>query len=265
MQPTLDFIQTIAANAGEILLSFVGNEMDVQHKSRTDLVTQADHDSENYLIDTIRKAFPNHAINAEESGDWEGQADHQWYLDPLDGTLNFAHGVPMYCVSIGYAFQGEMALGVVYDPVREEFFCGERGSGATLNGEPLQVANESDLIECMLATGFPHDMDAWGTPADNTANFFRLNQLSQSVRRLGSAALDVAYVAAGRLDGFWQVDINQWDVAAGGLIVREAGGVVTDAHGHPDFLAKPVSFLCANPTIHDKMLQVLDEVRAEGA
>jgi len=261
MQPTLDFIHTMAANAGEILLSFVGNEMDVQHKSRTDLVTQADHDSENYLIDTIRKAFPDHAINAEESGEWEGYPDHQWYLDPLDGTLNFAHGVPLYSVSIGYAYKGEVALGVVYDPVREEFFCAEHGAGATLNGEPIRVSEEIELIECMLATGFPHDPDAWGTPEDNTANFFRFNQLSQSVRRLGSAALDVVYVAAGRLDGFWQVAIHQWDVAAGGLIVREAGGVVTDAFGNPEFLAKPVSFLCANPAIHEKMLQVLEDVR----
>ena len=265
MHPTLDFLITMAANAGEILLSYVGNAMDVQHKSRTDLVTQADHDSENYLIDTIRTAFPDHAINAEEAGELAGHPEHQWYLDPLDGTLNFAHGVPIYCVSIGYATQGEMALGVVYDPVQEEYFCAERGGGATLNGKPIQVAKETALIECMLATGFPHEQAAWGTPADNTANFFRLNQLSQSVRRLGSAALDVAYVAAGRLDGFWQVDINQWDVAAGGLIVREAGGVVTDAFGSPDFLAKPVSFLCANAAIHGQMLQVLDEVRQKQA
>lgn len=264
MQPTLDFIRVLAEHAGEILLNYVGQEMDVQHKTRTDLVTRADHDSENYLIDSIRKAFPDHAINAEESGEWEGAAEHQWYLDPLDGTLNFAHGVPLYSVSIGYAYQGEMALGVVYDPVREEFFCAERGQGATLNGEPIQVSGQTELIECMLATGFPHEQAAWGTPADNTANFIRLNQLSQSVRRLGSAALDVAYVAAGRLDGFWQVAINQWDVAAGGLIVREAGGVVTDLFGRPDFLAKPVSFLCANPAIHAKMLAVLEDVRAEG-
>jgi myo-inositol-1(or 4)-monophosphatase len=227
-------------------------------------VTRADHESEKYLIDTIRKAFPDHAINAEESGEWEGRAEHQWYLDPLDGTLNFAHGVPLYSVSIGYATQGEMALGVVYDPIRKEFFCAERGHGATLNEVPIQVSGQTELIECMLATGFPHDLSVRGTPADNTANFLCLNQLSQSVRRLGSAALDAAYVAAGRLDGFWQVEINQWDVAAGGLIVREAGGVVTDVFGEPDFLAKPVSFLCANPVIHGEILGVLQEIREEG-
>ena len=261
MQPTLNFLNEMAKQAGEILLSYVGREMDVRHKSRTDLVTRADHESEQYLIQTIRESFPEHAINAEESGEWEGEPEHQWYLDPLDGTLNFAHGVPMYSVSIGYAYQGEMKLGVVYDPVRGEYFCAARGEGATLNGEPIRVSGETELIECMLATGFPHDPSAWGTPADNTANFIRLNQLSHSVRRLGSAALDVVYVAAGRLEGFWQVDINQWDVAAGGLIVREAGGIVTDIFGNPDFLAKPVSFLCANPAIHREMLAVLDEVR----
>lgn len=264
MQPTLKFIKEMAAQAGEILQSYIGKEMNVQHKSRTDLVTRADHESENYLIETIRKAFPDHAINAEESGEWDGQSAHKWYLDPLDGTLNFAHGVPLYSVSIGYAYQGEMALGVVYDPGREEFFCAEHGQGATLNGEPIQVSGQTELIECMLATGFPHDQSVWGTPADNTANFFRFNRLSQSVRRLGSAALDVVYVAAGRLDGFWHVEIKQWDVAAGGLIVREAGGVVTDAFDEPDFLAKPVSFLCANPVIHGEMLGVLEDVRAEG-
>ncbi len=263
MQPTLDFIKEIATHAGEILQSYVGKEMNVQHKTRTDLVTRADHDSEKYLIDTIRKAFPDHAINAEESGEWEGRPEHQWYLDPLDGTLNFAHGVPFYSVSIGYAYEGEMTLGVVYDPLREEFFAAQLGQGATLNGEPIRVSEQTDLIECMLVTGFPHDAAVWGTPADNTANFYRFNTVSQTVRRLGSAALDVVYVAAGRLDGYWQVEIFQWDVAAGGLIVCEAGGVVTDIFGHHDFLAKPVSFLCANPAIHREMLRVLEEVRGE--
>jgi len=265
MQPTLKFIQKIAHQAGSILLSYVGREMDVQHKSRTDLVTRADHESEKFIINGIREAFPKHAINAEESGDWEGEPEHQWYIDPLDGTLNYAHGVPIYSVSIGYAFQGEMTLGVVFDPLREECFCAERGQGAALNGQKIRVSDQTDLIECMLGTGFPHDSAAWGSPADNMANFFHFNRLSQTVRRLGSSALAVAYVAAGRLDGFWQVATNQWDVAAGALIVCEAGGMVTDAFGQPDFLAKPVSVLYANPVIHQKMLAVLDDVRAEQA
>lgn len=263
MQPTLPFVKEITLNAGEIVKGTIGEEMHVQHKTRTDLVTQADHDSEQYLIHAIREAFPKHGINAEESGEWEGDPEHQWYLDPLDGTLNFAHGVPFYSVSVGYAYQGEMMLGAVYDPLRDELFAAQRGQGAALNDQSISVSGETDLINCMLVTGFPHDQAAWGTPADNTANFFRFNTLCQTVRRLGSAALDVVYVAAGRLDGFWQVEINQWDVAAGGLIVREAGGVVTDAFGSRDFLAKPVSFLCANPAIHGEMLRVLQEVREE--
>jgi len=260
MKPTLAFIKEIAIEAGGILQSFVGEEMDIRHKSRTDLVTKADHASEQYLIETIRKAFPEHAINAEESGEWEGRSDHCWFIDPLDGTLNFAHGVPFYCVSVGYAWRGEMILGVIYDPVHDELFCAERGQGAALNGQPMKVSGFTDLIDCMLVTGFPNDI--FGSPDDNTDNFVRFSQAAQTVRRLGSAALDAVYVAAGRLDGFWEVEIFQWDVAAAGLIVREAGGVVTNIYGNTDFMAKPVSIVCANPTIHGKMLAVLAEVRA---
>jgi myo-inositol-1(or 4)-monophosphatase len=261
MQPTLDFIQEITTQAGQILQSFVGKEMDVRHKGRTDLVTRADHASEQYLIEAVHEAFPSHAIIAEESGKWEGTSDHRWFIDPLDGTLNFAHGVPFYCVSVGYAYQEELTLGVIYDPVREEIFSAERGQGATLNGNPLQVSGYTELINCMLVTGFPNDI--WGSPDDNMDNFFRFNQVSQTVRRLGSAALDVVYVGAGRLDGFWEVEICQWDVAAGGLIVREAGGIVTDIHGDLNFMKEPISIVCANPVIHEKMLKVLADVRDE--
>lgn len=259
MQPTLDFLKEIAAHAGGILQSFIGEELDVRHKSRTDLVTKADHASEQYLINAIQTAFPTHTINAEESGEFAGKAEHQWFIDPLDGTLNYAHGVPIYCVSIGYAYEGELELGVIYDPTRDEMFAAQRGQGATLNGNPIQVSGFTDLIDCMLVTGFPNDM--WGTPDDNMDNFLKFNREAQTVRRLGSAALDVVYVAAGRLDGFWEVEIFQWDVAAGGLIVREAGGVVTDVYGNQDFMNKPVSIVCANPAIHVEMLTVLAEVR----
>jgi len=261
MKPTLDFIKEISLHAGEILQSFIGHEMDIQHKGRTDLITKADKSSEDFLIQTIRKTFPDHAINTEESGELDGNHDHQWFIDPLDGTLNYAHGVPFYCVSVAYAFQGELALGVVYDPTREECFYAERGHGAELNGQPIQVSNFEDLIDCMLFTGFPNNK--WGSPTDNTNNFLSFSQVSQTVRRLGSAALAIAYVAAGRLDGFWEIEINQWDVAAGGLIAKEAGGVVTNIYGDPDFLHKPVNVVCANPTIHNLMLDVLAEVRAD--
>lgn len=259
MQPTLGFIKEIANHAGGILQSFIGEELDVRHKSRTDLVTKADHASEQYLINVIRTAFPDHAINAEEAGELAGQPEHQWFIDPLDGTLNYAHGVPIYCVSIGYAYEGNLELGVIYDPTRDEMFAAKRGQGATLNDKPMQVSSYTDLIDCMLVTGFPNDI--WGTPDDNMDNFFRFNRKAQTVRRLGSAALDIVYVAAGRLDGFWEVEIFQWDVAAGGLIVREAGGVVTDVYGNQDFMEKPVSIVCANPAIHPEMLGILAEAR----
>jgi myo-inositol-1(or 4)-monophosphatase len=259
VKPTLEFVTELASRAGDILQSFIGGDLDVKHKSRTDLVTRADHASEKYLIASIRKAFPDHAINAEESGQWEGSAEHQWFIDPLDGTLNYAHGVPIYSVSIGYAYQGELELGVVYDPNRKEYFCAEQGKGATLNGETMHVSQYKDLIDCMLVTGFPNDM--WGTPDDNTANFIEFSKSVQTIRRLGSAALDIVYVGAGRLDGFWEVEIFQWDVAAGGLIVREAGGVVTDVYGSQDFLKKPVSVVAANPAIHAEMLDTLKRVR----
>lgn len=261
MKPTLDFIKAIATQAGEILLNFAVDDLNIQHKGRTDLVTVADRASEDYLIGEIRKAFPDHAINAEESGDILGSVDHKWFIDPLDGTLNYAHGVPIYSVSVGYAFKGEMMLGVVYDPVLRECFWAERGGGAYLNEKSICVSNFVDLIDCLLATGFPNE--AWGTPMDNIGNFFQFSQVSQTVRRLGSAALDIVYVAAGRLDGFWSISIYPWDIAAGGLIVQEAGGVVTDVFGRPDFMQKPPTIVCANPVIHQKMLAVLEAERSD--
>jgi myo-inositol-1(or 4)-monophosphatase len=259
VEPSLAFISELAAEAGELIQGFVGKNLDIQHKGRTDLVTRADHASEEYLIGRIREVFPEHAINAEEAGELAGTPEHQWYIDPLDGTLNYAHGLPIYSISIGYACRGSMELGVVYDPTRDECFGAQRGRGATLNGSPIRVSQYEDLIDCILVTGFPNNI--WGSPSDNTTNFIQFSKMTQAVRRLGSAALDVAYIAAGRVDGFWEVTVNQWDVAAGGLIVREAGGVVTDLFGESDFLRKPVSLIAANPVIHSKMLEVIREVR----
>jgi myo-inositol-1(or 4)-monophosphatase len=255
MQPTLDFVKQIARQAGDILESFIGEDLDIRHKSPTDLVTKADHASEDFLISAIREGFPDHAINAEESGQLAGTPDHQWFIDPLDGTLNYAHGVPIYSVSIAYAHQGELVLGVVYDPTRNEMFSAERGQGAFLNDKPIHVSGFENLVDCMLVTGFPHDR--WGMPNDNVINFIRFSKQTQTVRRLGSAALDIVYVAAGRLDGFWEVSINSWDVAAGGLIVREAGGLVTNLDGDPDFLQEPISIIAANPVIHGIMMPVI--------
>lgn len=259
-KPTLDFVNHLAVSAGEILNHFAQQDFIVENKGHRDLVTQADKESERYLIGAILEAFPGHTIVAEEAGELAGVEDHQWFIDPLDGTLNYARGVPFYSVSIGYAFEGKMQLGVVYDPTRAELFSAQRGQGATLNGQPIHVSHFTELVDCMLVTGFPNEVE--NPPDDNVANFFSFNSQAQTVRRLGSAALDVVYVAAGRLDGFWEVSICQWDIAAGGLIVQEAGGLVTDIYGGPDFMKEPPSIVCANPVIHQQMLAVLAEERA---
>jgi myo-inositol-1(or 4)-monophosphatase len=259
MQPTLDYVQQIALCAGKILVRISGEDLDIQHKTRTDLVTRADHEAEAYLIDAIRQGFPDHAINAEESGELHGNAEHQWYIDPLDGTLNYAHGVPFYSVSVAYAYQGKMMLAVVYDPVREELFSAEYGKGAALSGTPIHVSGYTDLIDCMLSTGFPPDMgDQF---SDDMAYFRAFRKRSQSIRRMGSAALDLAYVACGRFDGYWKTDLYPWDAAAGALIAQEAGAIVTDLDNQPGFMNMPISLVCANPKIHAEMIKVLEEVR----
>ncbi|NLN69639.1 MAG: inositol monophosphatase [Chloroflexi bacterium] len=265
MRPTLDFIKDIAVNAGGILKNFSREDLNIAEKNPKDLVTQADFASERYLIDAIQAAFPEHAIFAEESGKSAGSKDHQWFIDPLDGTLNYAHGVPFYAVSIGYALKGRMQLAVVYDPERDELYCAERGQGATLNEMPIQVAQRTKLATCMLVTGFPTETE--NPMDDNMANFLRFNSNALTVRRLGSAALDAVYVAAGRLDGYWDAEISLWDIAAGGLIASEADAAVTDVFGNPDYMGKqPSSIVCANPVIHQQMLDLLAATReARGA
>ena len=259
MQPTLEYVKQIALNAGDILLTISGEELNIKHKTRTDLVTRADHEAEAFLIDAIRQGFPDHAINAEESGELNGNVDHQWFIDPLDGTLNYAHGVPFYSVSVAYAFQGQMTIGGVYDPVRKELFSAEYGKGAALNGKPIRVSGYTDLIDCMLATGFPPDM--FDEPSDNMAYFREFRRRSQSIRRMGSAALDLAYLACGRFDGYWKTDLYPWDAAAGTLIAQEAGAIVTDLDNQPGFMNMPISLVCANPKIHAEMIKELEEVR----
>ncbi len=256
-QPELSFIEEIARSAGNILRENYGKQIEVQHKSTADLVTAADKASEKFLIETILTKFPKHAINAEESGSHSGEANHQWFIDPLDGTINFAHGVPFFSVSVGYAYDGQLELGVIYDPLLDECFTAQRGKGAWLNKHRIQVSKTGKLINCLLVTGFRHYLR--DTPQNNFNNFARFSRITQGVRRLGSAALDLAYVAAGRLDGFWEVALHQWDVAAGALLVQEAGGIVTRMYGEPDFMAEPVSILAANPHIYPTMLAILEQ------
>jgi len=255
MTPTLSELERLAREAGAILRAGYSKEHQVNYKGVIDLVTEVDHQSEAFLLGEIRGKYPDHHIFAEESGIIQGNDDHIWYVDPLDGTVNYAHHIPIFCVSIAYASHGELTLGAVYEPMRDEMFAAERGKGARLNGKPIQVSTATELQKSLLVTGFPYD--AWNTRQDNFANFVHFGKLTQGVRRLGSAALDLCYVAAGRFDGFWEMSLKPWDVAAGGLIAEEAGAKVTNVDGERDYISPPQSVIAATPGIHARIIQEL--------
>lgn len=255
MKPTLSDIETLARNAGAILREGYNTEHDIKYKGEIDLVTEIDHASEKYLLGEIHSRFPGGHIFAEESGETIGQNEDVWYIDPLDGTVNYAHHVPVFCVSIGFASRGTLELGAVYDPLLNEMFTAERGKGAFLNGKQIHVSKTSELKKSLLVTGFPYD--TWNTPRNNFDYFVKLAKMTQGVRRLGSAALDGCYVAAGRFDGFWELSLKPWDIAAAGLIAQEAGARVTNIDGGVDFLASPISVLMSAPGIYDLLLQEL--------
>lgn len=243
--------------AGAILLDYARGGFRIEHKRTIDLVTDADRRSEQVIVETIAKAYPEHQILAEERGLETGApSPYRWIVDPLDGTTNFAHGLPLYCVSIGLEYEGQVILGVVWDPNRHELFIAEVGKGATLNGLPLKVSRIDKLNEALLVTGFAYDIRE--TAQNNLDHFARFSLCAQGVRRLGAAALDLCYVACGRLDGFWEIKLHPWDMAAGSLIVREAGGRVTDFSGET-FSIYGNELVASNGLIHDQMLAVLHE------
>jgi myo-inositol-1(or 4)-monophosphatase len=256
MAPTLSDLQRLARQAGEILRRGYEQEHQVDYKGTIDLVTEIDHQSEEFVLGEIQRLFPGDQIVSEEIGLVPGRAGAQWFVDPLDGTVNYAHGIPFFCVSIAYAHEGVITLGAVYDPMRDELFSAERGQGASLNGRNLRVSQVNELQRSLLVTGFPYD--AWSTMHNNLEYYGRFAKLTQGVRRLGSAALDLSYVAAGRLEGYWELSIKPWDVAAGGLIASEAGATVTNLAGQPDYITPPCSLLAAAPNLHAKMKAVLD-------
>lgn len=258
-KPNIQDVERLARDAGQILRAGYNKVHDVSYKGEIDLVTEVDAQSEDFLVKAIREEFPDHYILTEESGVIDGDDTHIWYIDPLDGTVNYAHGIPIFSVSIAYAYAGELQLAAVYDPMRDELFSAEKGKGATLNGERIQVSGTSELARSLLTTGFPYDM--WHTADDNLASYGRFAKLTQGVRRLGSAALDLCYVGAGRFDGYWERTLQPYDVAAGGLIAAEAGAKVTALDGSPDFLSKPPSVLAAPPVLHQKMQAVLNELK----
>jgi myo-inositol-1(or 4)-monophosphatase len=256
----LNFAIQTARDAGHILADRMGRALQVSNKGDIDLVTEADLASEKLIIERITTHYPRHGILAEESGAIEGvttiagQSDWRWIVDPLDGTTNYAHGYPCFCVSIGLERAGSMEVGVIYDPVRDEVFAAERGQGATLNDRRIRVSEVDDLNAAMLCTGFPYNVRERPNFARDFTNF---TMEAQAVRRDGSAALDLAYLACGRFDGFWEDGLNAWDVAAGVILIEEAGGRVSDFVGAPLSIYTP-KVLASNGLIHDKMMRVLE-------
>ncbi len=258
MSPFLPVALDAARSAGKLLREALGGPRRIDYKGHpTNLVTEMDRRSETLIVERIRAAFPDHAILGEEGGARAGQSEYRWLVDPLDGTTNYAHGLPIFSVSLALERAGRVELGVAYDPTREECFVAERGAGATLNGEPLRVSTTAALDTSLLVTGFPYDIRT--NPANNLAEYAALSLRSQAVRRLGSAVLDLCYVAAGRFDGFWELTLGPWDMAAGGLIVQEAGGQVTDVRGGPWRLDAP-DVAATNGLIHDELLAALAAV-----
>lgn len=245
-----------AKEAGKFLKYSVGRVKNVEMKQgeERNLVSEIDKSSEQRIIKIIRRHYPHHAILAEESGASTTASDYKWVIDPLDGTTNFLHGVPIFCVTIAIEYKGEIVAGVVYDPNLDELFTAEKGSGAYVNGKRLSVSSTSKLINSLLVTGFPYDIAQ--NPENAIGHFVNFLVEARGIRRLGSAALDLSYVAAGRFDGFWEVNLHPWDMAAGVLFVREAGGRVTDFAGGESTIYKK-QVLASNGLIHEAMVQVL--------
>lgn len=253
------FATEIAREAGAILREGQRHPFAIDMKGSRDLVTSVDIASEKLILGRIRERYPDDRIVAEESapvapGEGTGTCSRAWIVDPLDGTNNFAHGYPFYCVAIAVEEDGELVTGVVYDPLRDEMFVGERGAGATLNGERIRVSDASHLDESIVATGFPYDRSEAGE--NNICNLNRFILSVRGIRRAGSAELDLAYVACGRLDGFWELGLKIWDVAAGGLLVLEAGGAVSLLDGS-DWDHSRDDIVASNGRVHGEMLTVL--------
>jgi myo-inositol-1(or 4)-monophosphatase len=249
-----------AREAGKFLKFSVGKvrSVEVKYGDERNLVSDIDRGAEERIVQIIRSHYPSHAILAEESGASASASDIRWIIDPLDGTTNFLHGVPIFCVSIGIERMGELIAGVVYDPNMEELFTVEKGSGAFLNGKRLRVSTTDRLIESLLVTGFPYNITE--NPGNVVEHFVNLLMSARGVRRLGSAALDLCYVAAGRFDGYWEVTLNPWDMAAGALLVAEAGGMLTNMRGAPlDIHRKEI--VASNGLIHQSLLDVFARLR----
>jgi len=261
--PTASFefvplMSEIAREAGSLLMGYFHRRVQIEYKGEADLVTEADRASEKLILERIRAHWPTHDVIGEEGAKIETGGDYRWYVDPLDGTTNFAHSFPVFCVSLGLAFQGNRKAAVLYDPTRDELFAAERGQGAFLNGQKIAVSKIAKLGQSLVSTGFPSHK------RHKNPNIYFYHQLtlrSHGVRRAGSAALDLASVACGRHDGFWEFNLNAWDTAAGILIVEEAGGKVTGFQGLPLAITDR-DVIASNGLIHAELLHEFDEVFA---
>src|ERR1700730_12661432 len=258
---THDFVpgmSEIAREAGTLLMEYFRQRVTVEYKGEADLVTVADRKSEALIRERLRQHWPTHDILGEEGGLQDTGSDYRWYVDPLDGTTNFAHGFPVFCVSMGLDYKGERIAGVIYDPTRDELFSAEKGGGAFLNQQRIRVSKVARLAECLVATGFPSHK------RHKNPNIFFYHQITlhtHGVRRAGSAALDLCNVASGRYDGFWEFNLNPWDTAAGVLILEEAGGQVTRFDGSP-FELNSRETLASNGLIHEALQQEFTEIFA---
>jgi myo-inositol-1(or 4)-monophosphatase len=251
-------IAEIAREAGALLMDYFHQHVKIEYKGEADLVTIADRKSEALILERLRSRWPSHDVVGEEGARIETGSDYRWYIDPLDGTTNFAHGFPVFCISMALEHKGQRIAGVVYDPTRPELFSAERGRGAYLNGEKMHVSKTAKLSECLVATGFPSHK------RHKNPNIFFYHQITlktHGVRRAGSAALDLASVAAGRFDGFWEFNLNPWDTAAGVLLVEEAGGKVSDFHGG-EFELNSRETVATNGIVHDALLSEFEAVFA---
>ncbi|HEC80057.1 MAG TPA: inositol monophosphatase [Firmicutes bacterium] len=249
-----NFIREVAIKAGELLMEYYKEDLSMYLKGDINPVTIADTESEKLIIGEIKKAFPHHSILAEETGGEKQESEWLWVIDPLDGTTNYAHHYPSFCVSIALLKKCKPIMGVIYHPLLNEFFYAERGNGAYLNDRPIKVSNVDKLDKAFLTTGFAYDVHE--TEDDNVDNFRAFLKRSMAIRRGGSAALDLAYTACGRFDGFWEMRLHPWDTAAGILMVEEAGGRVTTFDGG-DFDIYKKEILATNGLIHNDMIDVL--------
>ena len=259
--PSGDFVPAMAAiarEAGGLLMEHFNRRVSIEYKGEADLVTVADREAEALIREQIKGRWPSHDVLGEEGGLQGSGGDYRWYVDPLDGTTNFAHGFPVFCVSLAVEFKGQRIAGVIYDPTRDELFAAEQGNGAYLNDRKIRVSQTGRLVESLVATGFPsHKRHA-------NPNIFFYHQITlrtHGVRRAGSAALDLSCVACGRFEGFWEFNLNPWDTAAGVLLVEEAGGKVTDMSGGPFHLSSRET-VASNGLIHEALLAEFAQILA---